>query len=127
VPKLKLLSLNKFKMKEIKYVIELLLKEEIVYKNELSSFEIILNNNNLGIVEVLSIYKIRNKNAIENKEYMLSSLYLKFIHNLEKDLNKIKFLRIVTIKRNSFITKVFVDSNFKKVYGVFNIIEDITS
>jgi hypothetical protein len=113
-------------MKEIKDVIEVLLKEGIVNKNELSSFEILLNNNNLGLVEILSIYKIRNKNAIENNEYTLSGLYLKFIHNLEKDLNKIKFLRIVTIKGNSLLMKVFVDSDFKKVYGVFNIIENIT-
>jgi hypothetical protein len=113
-------------MKQIKAVIELLLKKGIVNENELSSFEIILNNNNLGLVEILSIYKIRNKNAIENNEYILSGLYLKFIHNLEKDLNKIKFLRIVTIKGNSLLTKVFVDSNFTEVYGVFNIIEDIT-
>jgi hypothetical protein len=126
VPKLKLLSLNKVEMKEIKDVIEVLLKEGIVNKNELSSFEILLNNNNLGLVEILSIYKIRNKNAIENNEYTLSGLYLKFIHNLEKDLNKIKFLRIVTIKGNSLLMKVFVDSDFKKVYGVFNIIENIT-
>ena len=126
MPKLKLLSLNKVEMKEIKDVIEVLLKEGIVNKNELSSFEILLNNNNLGLVEILSIYKIRNKNAIENNEYTLSGLYLKFIHNLEKDLNKIKFLRIVTIKGNSLLMKVFVDSDFKKVYGVFNIIENIT-